>query len=70
MKSKPLLLLDDIFDKLDDERIHKLVNLVVDGTFGQLFITDARPDRSKGLLKEAKVDAELFLIENGKLIEV
>jgi len=67
---KPLLLLDDIFDKLDDERIHKLVNLVVDGTFGQLFITDARPDRSQGLLAEAKVNAELFLIENGKLIEV
>jgi DNA replication and repair protein RecF len=67
---KPLLLLDDIFDKLDDERIHKLVNLVADGAFGQLFITDARPDRSQGLLKEANIEAELFLIENGKLIEV
>lgn len=65
---KPLLLLDDIFDKLDDDRIHKLVTLVVDGTFGQLFITDARPDRSQSLLKEAKVDAELFLIDNGKLV--
>ncbi len=69
MGIKPLLLLDDIFDKLDDERIHKLVSLVVNGTFGQLFVTDARPDRSQGLLQEAKVDAELFLIENGKLIE-
>lgn len=69
-KIKPLLLLDDIFDKLDDERIHKLVTLVVDGTFGQLFITDARPDRSQGLLKEANVEAELFMIENGKLVEV
>lgn len=69
-KIKPLLLLDDIFDKLDDERIHKLVTLVVDGTFGQLFITDARPDRSQGLLKEANVQAELFLIDKGKLIEV
>lgn len=66
---KPLLLLDDIFDKLDDERIHKLVSLVIDGTFGQLFITDARPDRSQGLLKEAKVEAELFFIENGNLTE-
>lgn len=67
---KPLLLLDDIFDKLDDDRIHKLVSLVVQGTFGQLFITDARPDRSQGLLKEANVQAELFQIEGGKLIEV
>ncbi|MEQ8362627.1 MAG: DNA replication and repair protein RecF [Cyclobacteriaceae bacterium] len=69
-KVKPLLLLDDIFDKLDDERIHKLVTLVVDGTFGQLFITDARPDRSKALLKEANVEAELFYINGGKLVEV
>ncbi|MEP2668330.1 MAG: DNA replication and repair protein RecF [Cyclobacteriaceae bacterium] len=69
-KIKPLLLLDDIFDKLDDERIHKLVTLVVNGTFGQLFITDARPDRSQGLLKEANVVAELFLINDGKLVEV
>ncbi|MEQ8424789.1 MAG: DNA replication and repair protein RecF [Cyclobacteriaceae bacterium] len=70
MKRKPLLLLDDIFDKLDDERIHKLVTLVVNGTFGQLFITDARPDRSQGLLKEANVQSELFMIENGKPMEV
>lgn len=69
-KVKPLLLLDDIFDKLDDERIHKLVTLVVEGAFGQLFITDARPDRSQGLLKEANVEAELFFIENGKLTAV
>lgn len=67
---KPLLLLDDIFDKLDDERIHKLTTLVVDGTFGQLFITDARPDRSRGLLKDTQVEAELFLINDGKLIEM
>ena len=69
-RAKPLLLLDDIFDKLDDERIHKLVSLVVDDTFGQLFITDARPDRSQGLLKEAGVGAELFMIEKGNLTEV
>lgn len=69
-KIKPLLLLDDIFDKLDDGRIHKLVALVVDGTFGQLFITDARPGRSRGLLQDAMVGAELFYIEEGKQIEV
>ncbi|MFM7429439.1 MAG: DNA replication/repair protein RecF [Flammeovirgaceae bacterium] len=43
-KFKPILLLDDIFDKLDDERIHQLMRLVAQGTFGQLFITDARAD--------------------------
>ena len=40
---KPILLLDDIFDKLDDKRINNLMNLVNRHNYGQLFITDARP---------------------------
>ena len=64
---KPLLLLDDIFDKLDDERIGKLMLLVVDGTFGQLLITDARAGRSLELLKESNVKAEFFQVESGNL---
>jgi len=52
---KPLLLLDDIFDKLDDGRIHLLVSLLRDHErFGQIFITDARKDRSKELFNEEK----------------
>lgn len=58
---KPLLLLDDIFDKLDDERISKLMELISKGTFGQIFLTDARPERSKGIL--GKLDAEVFYFE-------
>ena len=46
----PWLLMDDIFDKLDDTRIQKLVELVSQPTMGQVFITDARPERSKDLL--------------------
>jgi len=61
---KPLLLLDDIFDKLDDERIHQLMLLISRGTFGQLFITDARQERSKTILKDAGVNAELYKVEN------
>ncbi len=64
---KPLLLLDDIFDKLDDLRIHKLMLLIAQGVFGQLFITDAREGRSKEILSAAKLDAKLFTVENGKL---
>lgn len=64
-KFKPILLLDDIFDKLDDDRITRLIGLVDSGTFGQLFITDARPDRSRDLLKGIR--AESFLVENGTL---
>ena len=52
---KPLLLLDDIFDKLDDSRIQLLVSLLLDERrFQQIFITDARKDRSKELFKEVK----------------
>jgi DNA replication and repair protein RecF len=64
---KPILLLDDIFDKLDDDRIARLIELVGGGTFGQLFITDARPDRSQALLSEAGIGAERFLVESGTL---
>ena len=47
---KPILLLDDIFDKLDDSRIRLLVELLQDrNRFGQIFITDAREDRSREL---------------------
>jgi len=64
---KPLLLLDDIFDKLDDDRISRLIGLVGSGTFGQLFISDARPDRSNELLNHAGIEAEKFLVDNGQV---
>lgn len=62
---KPILLLDDIFDKLDDYRIHRLITLVAEGTFGQLFITDARPDRTQSILTDAGIRARIFTIKNG-----
>jgi DNA replication and repair protein RecF len=67
-KKKPLLLLDDIFDKLDDTRITKLMSLISDGNFGQIFITDARSGRSREILKEAGVKARIFEVENGKVV--
>lgn len=49
----PMLLLDDIFDKLDDERISRLVNLLTDSDrFTQIFITDARAERSREFFKD------------------
>lgn len=56
---KPLLMLDDIFDKLDDHRIGKLVEMIKND-FGQVFITDARPERTKGLLQEIKQEIKFF----------
>ena len=64
---KPLLLLDDIFDKLDDERIAKLMEMVSKGTFGQIFLTDARPERSKKILGGLNADVKFFELENGEV---
>ncbi|WP_019989200.1 DNA replication/repair protein RecF [Rudanella lutea] len=57
---KPILLLDDIFDKLDDRRIGKLIDLMEHDTFGQLFITDARPERTRQLLESVRADVRFF----------
>jgi len=57
---KPLLLLDDIFDKLDDRRIQKLLELIENDSFGQVFLTDARPERTEDLLKNTKSEMKFF----------
>ncbi|MDH5366244.1 MAG: DNA replication and repair protein RecF [Cyclobacteriaceae bacterium] len=67
---KPILLLDDIFDKLDDLRIKKLIEMVANNNFGQLFITDARPERSKELLKDLKKNTQFFEVLDGKIISI
>ena len=47
---KPILLLDDIFDKLDNDRIFKIINLVNKDVFGQVFITDTNEKEVKRFL--------------------
>jgi DNA replication and repair protein RecF len=59
----PILLLDDIFDKLDDRRIQQLINMMIDGTFSQVFITDARPERTHQLLDNLGVEVKYFEIK-------
>lgn len=49
---KPWLLLDDIFDKLDDMRIERLLDIIQNPEMGQVFLTDARPERSRYLTGE------------------
>ncbi|MCH7401390.1 DNA replication/repair protein RecF [Belliella kenyensis] len=68
--TKPILLLDDIFDKLDDHRIEKLMLLVGDHRFGQLFITDARPERSIQILKGMKAHVKFFRVNQGVIEEI
>ena len=64
---KPILLLDDIFDKLDDLRIAQLMVLISKHTFGQIFLTDARPERSHSILTQLDSEVFFFGLENGKV---
>jgi DNA replication and repair protein RecF len=66
----PLLLLDDIFDKLDDFRIEKLLELIKNDELGQLFITDARPERTAALLKKINVASSVFQVAGGCLTAI
>ncbi len=65
---KPILLLDDIFDKLDDLRIKKLIDMVSSQSFGQLFITDARPERTARILENTPCEIANFLVEYGHAV--
>ncbi len=66
-QNKPMLLLDDIFDKLDDKRVKQLVHLVASDHFGQIFITDTDQKRIKHILREINIDYKLFRVENGSV---
>ena len=61
---KPILLLDDIFDKLDDNRVEQLISFTSKGSFSQVFITDTHEQRSKEILDKTCIDYEIFNIEN------
>jgi DNA replication and repair protein RecF len=57
---KPMLLLDDIFDKLDDRRIEKLIEMIDNQTIGQVFLTDARPERTEKILQNVSAEVKYF----------
>ncbi len=67
--STPILLLDDIYDKLDDSRVKQLMELVSSNHFGQLFITDTHPARLMELFGSTNVDFKSFSISNGNAQE-
>ncbi len=60
----PLLLLDDVFDKLDAFRVSKVIELVAEKDYGQIFITDTHPDRMKQMVKQLEIPAALFEVSN------
>ncbi|RLD53338.1 MAG: DNA replication and repair protein RecF [Bacteroidetes bacterium] len=67
-KINPLLLLDDIFDKFDAERVTQIIKLT-NNNFGQIFITDTNPERVKKVIDSEKGNFKLFHTEKGKFTE-
>ena len=57
---KPILLFDDIFDKLDESRVAKIVEMVNSDTFGQLFISDTHPERTEAIIKSTHQTYTMF----------
>jgi DNA replication and repair protein RecF len=56
----PILLLDDIFDKLDEQRVAHIISLVEDENFGQIFISDTHADRTEKIIKEIHQTYKMF----------
>lgn len=66
----PILLLDDIFDKLDQYRVFQLLELLVGGQFGQVFISDTNVNRVAKTLDKLQAEHKQFLVENGTIGEI
>ena len=56
----PILLLDDIFDKLDAQRVERIIEMVNDTNFGQLFISDTHADRTENAVQSVHQSYEIF----------
>ena len=65
--SKPILLLDDIFDRLDSERVERIVEMVRGDEFGQIFITDTDREHLTEILKPNE-NAKIFHVEGGRIL--
>lgn len=67
--TKPLLLLDDIYDKLDETRFRKLIELVSGDEFGQVFITDTHPERIKELFEQSHSEHLIYIVNDGSIVK-
>ncbi|WP_116790840.1 DNA replication/repair protein RecF [Flavobacterium psychrotrophum] len=56
----PILLFDDIFDKLDETRVAKIVQMIDDKVFGQIFISDTHPERTEAIVKQTHQSYSIF----------
>ena len=65
----PVLLLDDIFDKLDKGRVEQIVKLVADDHFGQIFITDTNREHLDQMIAGLETESRIFTISDGAVID-
>jgi len=63
-KTTPILLLDDIFDKLDESRVAQIVSMVDNENFGQIFISDTHADRTEEIVKNIHQSYKIFKLQN------
>lgn len=68
-RTTPLLLLDDIFDKLDSQRVEQIVKLVSSEKYGQIFITDTNRDHLDEILKHTSLDYKIFHVNDGEITD-
>ena len=66
---KPILLLDDLFDKLDESRVSRLIELVKGEEFGQVIITDCNGERMGNILHRAECSYKLFNVTYGEVVK-
>lgn len=64
---KPILLFDDIFDKLDPSRVQQIIQLVDNDSFGQVFITDTEPERIRRTFEKVAINHRVFEISGGNV---
>ncbi len=67
-KARPILLLDDVFDKFDESRVRQIIRLVSDEHFGQIFITHTDEGKMQSILEEMNTDFRLFHIDHNGII--
>jgi DNA replication and repair protein RecF len=67
LHTTPLLLLDDIFDKLDAKRVEQIVSIVSGNTFGQIFMTDTNREHLDRILAASSHDYRMFKVEEGEI---
>jgi DNA replication and repair protein RecF len=65
----PILLLDDIFDKLDDNRVSRLLELLHEERFGQIFLTDTHEHRAEEILRTFSGNYRKFVISSGTVVQ-